>query len=141
MSQKPNSPPGQEDEDEQSRPEYIIDETVTVSKGDPVESWDLDYDPRDEETHVIRAIARTENTNVQVYILPKEELEFIEDDENVWWEYRSIRNDRLKEEVSVSHEDEDPFYHDGDYVLAVKAIEQNRHVPDELKFSVKYRRE
>lgn len=138
MSQKPNNPPGH-DNGESSRPEYIIDETFTVSREDPVESWDLDYDPQEEETHVIRAIARSSHTTFRVYILPKEELEFIEDDEKVWPEYRSSKTERLKEKTTISHEDEDPYYHDGDYVLALRIYGTNSD--NKAKISMKYRRE
>lgn len=142
MSSKPDHP-GKGNGNGRGGSEYIIDETVTVSNDDPVKSWDLDYNPQDEETHVIRAIARTGYTELRAYILPKEELEFFEDEENIWWEYRSTKRDRIEDAATVSHEDEKPYYHDGNYVLVIKAVPKNRRsdFPEEPKFSVKYRRE
>lgn len=140
MNQKPENPPGHDDGDEDDS-EYLIDETVTVSADEPMETWDLDYDPEDQETHILRVIARTDRTKVQAFILPKEEVEFFKEGENVWTEFESGKYKKLRKATEVTHTDEKPYYHDGDYVLAIKAIGENRHAPDELKFSVKYRRE
>lgn len=139
MSQKPENPPGHENRDEE-HPNYTIDETITLPKDDRLETWDLDVDPEKEEKHVIRAIARTNSTQIQAYILPKEEVEFIESGENVWWEYRSSKTGRLKDSTLISPDDEDPYYHEGDYVLAIRGI-ANHGAPDELKVTVKFRRE
>lgn len=122
--------------------EYLIDETVSVDRDDPFEYWDIPVDPSEDETWVIRAIGRTDKTEVKAYILPEEEVEFLKSDEDVWWEYRSGRTKRLQDSINVSHEDEKPYYHQGDYVLAVIAEPKKReNLPEEPKFSVKFRRE
>ncbi|UTF52771.1 hypothetical protein [Natronosalvus rutilus] len=137
MSQKPENPGRGNGPD---RPEYQIDETVTLPRDDPLKYWDIDVDPNKKETWVIRAIARSPNTNIRAYILPKEEVAFFEEDENVWWEFRSENSSRLKDATTITNEDEHPYFHDGDYVLAIKA-KRSGGTPDEFKFSVKFRRE
>ncbi|MWV41056.1 hypothetical protein [Natrialba sp. INN-245] len=139
MSQKPDSPPGQGDGGG-GQPQYQIDETVTLDEDERYVHWDIDVDPSKEETWVIRAIARSSRTKLRAFILPKEELDHFKEGENVWWEYRSSKTDRLQAETSITHKDEDPYYHDGDSVLVLR-ITTASGAPDNPKFSVKFRRE
>lgn len=74
MSKKPDNPPGKDKGEKQIN--YVIDETITIPKEKSFEFWDLDIDSSENETYVLRAIARSDNTKIRVYILPKEELDF-----------------------------------------------------------------
>jgi|GEM_PF-2044281 hypothetical protein len=139
MSQKPDNP-GNGKGSNPDESDYQIDETITLSTDDPVEYWDIDVDPDKEEKWVIRAIARSPRTKLRAFILPKEEVKHFKEGENVWWEFRSGSKSKLKESTTISNDDEEPYFHDGDYVLAIKA-EKNGSMPDEFKFSVKFRRE
>jgi PHD/YefM family antitoxin component YafN of YafNO toxin-antitoxin module len=120
--------------------EYLIDETVTLDDEDTYESWDLEVDPSTSEEYILRSIGRSNNTSLRAYLLPKEEFEHFENDENVWWEYRSTKAKKISDSFTVSNEDEDPYKHSGDYVLAIE-VGQGRSTPENPKFSVKLRRE
>jgi hypothetical protein len=130
--QRPDTPNNDEDS------MYDIDETVTLDGERTFETWDLDIDPNTDEVHVYRAIARSARTQVQLYIIPKEEVQFYENGESIWWEHKSNHSSKVSDRVSISNEDEEPYKHDGNYVLLVDAESKSG---DDPKFSVKFRRE
>lgn len=124
---------GQEKSSNSAKGQYLVDETVTIDSDESYETWDLDIGPETNNRYVIRAIGRTQNTRVRAYVLPKEEVQFFENDENIWWEFRSQEVEKVSQTFSLSNDDQDPYEHDGDYVLLVTTSGN-----DESKISVKF---
>ncbi|QIO25515.1 hypothetical protein [Haloarcula sp. JP-L23] len=124
---------GQERSNGSNESQYLVDDTVTLGSDESYKKWDLDIDPESSKRYVIRAIGRSENTRVRAYVVPEEEVQFFEDDETIWWEFRSRHDEKVSQDLSLSGDDQDPYEHDGDYVLLVEATGSN-----EPKISVKF---
>ena len=118
--------------------QYTIDETVELEEngGRWYYLWDIEEDLFEASEYSLRAISRDESNMIRAYIIPKEEIEAFKNGENFWYEFvTSSERLKISENISVDPDDEDPFYHDGDYTLAITGKVSQQPAKVTVKFA------
>ncbi len=117
---------------------YDIDETVVLEGEGNFRhySWPLSVEDGGSAKAVIRAISRTDHP-FNTYVVPEDELEYLENGEEFWREYYDSRSKKLSDTFEFGGKDEKPYRHSDKYRLVVTMNDSNWR--KEPKLTMKFR--